>query len=227
MARPSLHYLGRRLALVLRFSGNLWKGGERVGCDNRLPTIRAACADLHLPALSSRFAELSFEALGTLRLHLMSVLKEQGIQGIRELSKQMKRDRRDRPKTVLKLNKSVYGIPDAGQAFSMFIQGLHKQKRGLAQSEMDPCIFYKVIKDEETDLVKEFLVAITWVDDCRYFGTDDLVAEYEKVLTENCKCTLEGIAKEFVSIQIIHNIKERTMELTQEDYWVNAHPGLY
>jgi hypothetical protein len=68
------------------------------------------------------FAELSFEALGTLRLHRMTVLKEQCMQGIQELSKQMKRDRRDRPKTVLKLNKSVYGIPDAGQAFSRVVQ---------------------------------------------------------------------------------------------------------
>jgi hypothetical protein len=168
------------------------------------------------------FAELSFEALGTLRLHLMTVLKEEGIQGIRELSKQMKRDRRDRPKTVLKLNKSVYGIPDAGQAFSMFIQGLHKQKCGLTQSEMDPCIFFKIVKDEKTNLVKDYLVAITWVDDCRYFGTDDLVAEYEKTLTENCKCTLEGVAKEFVSIQIHHNVEGKTLELTQEDYWVKA-----
>ena len=168
------------------------------------------------------FAELSFEALGTLRLHLMTVLKEEGIQGIRELSKQMKRDRRDRPKTVLKLNKSVYGIPDAGQAFSMFIQGLHKQKCGLEQSEMDPCIFYKIVKDVKTDLVKDYLVAITWVDDCRYFGTDDLVAEYEKTLTENCKCTLEGVAKEFVSIQIHHNVEGKSLELTQKDYWVKA-----
>jgi hypothetical protein len=168
------------------------------------------------------FAELSFEALGTLRLHLMTVLKEDGIQGIRELSKQMKRDRRDRPKTVLKLNKSVYGIPDAGQAFSMFIQGLHKQKCGLTQSEMDPCIFFKIVKNEQTNLVEDYLVAITWVDDCRYFGTDDLVAEYEKVLIENCKCTLEGVAKEFVSIQIHHNVEGRTLELTQEEYWVKA-----
>ncbi len=48
------------------------------------------------------FAELSFEELGTLRLHLMEALKEQGVQGIKEFTKQMKRDRRDRPKTVLK-----------------------------------------------------------------------------------------------------------------------------
>ena len=152
----------------------------------------------------------------------MQVLKEQGVQGIRDLAKQMKRDRRDRQKTVLKLNKSVYGIPDAGQAFSMFIQGLHKQKCGLSQSEMDPCIFYKIVRNEEKNTVEGYLIAITWVDDCRYFGTDDLVEEYERVLTKNCKCTLEGVAKEFVSIQIKHDIRARTLELTQEDYWVKA-----
>ena len=92
------------------------------------------------------FAELEFEELGTLRLHLMQVLKEQGVQGIRDLAKQMKRDRRDRPKTVLKLNKSVYGIPDAGRAFSMFIQGLHKQKCGLLQSEWIPAFSTKSLE---------------------------------------------------------------------------------
>jgi hypothetical protein len=80
----------------------------------------------HLPSHHG-YAELSFEELGTLRLHLMKVLKDQGVQGIRDLSKQMKRDRRDRPKTVRKLNKSVYGIPEAGQTLSMFLQGLHKK----------------------------------------------------------------------------------------------------
>jgi hypothetical protein len=168
------------------------------------------------------FAELEFEELGTLRLHLMEVLKEQGVQGIKDLGKQMKRDRRDRPKTVLKLNKSVYGVPDAGQAFSMFIQGLHKQKCGLLQSEMDPCIFYKIERHEDKNTVKGYLIAITWVDDCRYFGTADLVEEYERVLKDYCKCTLEGVAKEFVSIQIKHDLEARTLELTQEDYWVKA-----
>ncbi len=148
----------------------------------------------------------------------MEVMKEQGIQGIKELAEQMKRDRRDRPKTVLKRNKSVYGIPDAVQAFSMFIQGLHKQKCGLTQSEMDPCIFFKIVKDEETNAVEDYLVAIIWVDDCRYFGTAGLVKEYEETLLGNCKCTLEGVEKEFVSIQILHDVKGKTLELTQEDY---------
>ena len=58
---------------------------------------------------------------------------------------------------------------------------------------MDPCIFFRINKNENTNKVTGYLVAITWVDDCRYFGTDDLVEEYEKVLVENCKYTLERV----------------------------------
>jgi hypothetical protein len=70
------------------------------------------------------FAEQSFEELGTLRLHLMEVLKDQGMQGIRDLSKQMKRDRRDRPKTVLKLNKSAYLMLDKPSRCSCCCKGM-------------------------------------------------------------------------------------------------------
>jgi hypothetical protein len=167
-------------------------------------------------------SDLPFETLGTFRLHLMNILKEQGMKGIKDLSRQMKKDRRDRPKTVLKIKKSVYGIPDAGQAFSMLVQSLHTKKCGLQQSEMDPCIFFKIEVEENTLTIKGYLFVITWVDDCRYFGTDDLVKAYEKTVTENCKCTLEGEAKEFVSIQIKHDLQAKTIELTHEDYWVKA-----
>ncbi len=58
--------------------------------------------------------------------------------------------------------------------------------------------------------------------DCRYFGTPDLVKQYEKTISENCKCTLEEESKEFVSIQVTHDKKGGTIELTQEDYWEKA-----
>jgi hypothetical protein len=69
----------------------------------------------------------------------------------------------------------------------------------MVQSEMDPCIYYQIIQRDtkmgETivTILEEFLIAITWVDDVRYFGTQKLVKEYEKVLSSNCKCTLEGL----------------------------------
>ncbi len=45
---------------------------------------------------------------------------------------------------------------------------------------------------------------------------------YEKAITENCKCTMEGISKEFVSIQMDHDIRTKSFILTQEDYWEKA-----
>jgi hypothetical protein len=168
------------------------------------------------------FSNLSFEALAELRTTLLEILKEEGIEGIKRLARKLKKERRDRPKSVLKLKKSIYGIPDAGQAFSMFIQGLHTKKCGLTQSEMDPCIFYKMNTDKDTNKVTGYLIVMTWVDDCRYFGTPELVQKYEKTISENCKCTMEGETKEFVSIQVKHDKSGGTIELTQEDYWVKA-----
>ncbi len=73
------------------------------------------------------------------------------------------------------------------------------------QSEMDPCIFHKIVTNEETKNVTGYLIVMTWVDDCRYFGTPELVKEYERTISENCKCTMEGETKEFVSIQVKHD----------------------
>jgi hypothetical protein len=152
------------------------------------------------------FSDLSFEALGKLRMSLLQKVKEEGMESLKKMARDLKRERRDRPKKVLKLMKSIfYGIPDAGQAFSMFVQGLHTKGCGLTQSEMNPCIFYKIDTDVTTKIITGYLVVMTWVDDCRYFGTPDLVKQYEKMISENCKCTLEGESKEFVSIQVHHD----------------------
>jgi hypothetical protein len=70
--------------------------------------------------------------------------------------------------------------------------------------------------------VSGFLLVITWVDDCRYFGTTELVEEYEKAITDNCKCTMEDVSKEFVSIQLDQDINTHSFVSTQQDYWDKA-----
>jgi len=174
----------------------------------------------YLPSHSG-YSDLSFEELAPFRIQLKMMEKEGGVKSVKEFARQMKKERRERPKTVLKLNKSVYGIPDAGQSFSMFMQGLHLKHCGMVQSEMDPCVFYKII-EEQGGVVKSYLIVITWVDDCRFFGTEDLVRSYEETITKNCKCTLEGVSREFVSIEINHQVKEGILELTQNEYWEKA-----
>jgi hypothetical protein len=163
------------------------------------------------------YSELSFEELAPFRKQLKDMESEQGLKSVKDFARQMKRERRERPKKVLRLNKSIYGIPDAGQSFSMFMQSLHLKHCGMTQSEMDPCVFYKIMESSEGK-VTSYLIVITWVDDCRFFGTEDLVKEYEDTISKNCKCTLEGISKEFVSIEIEHQVQEGILELTQKDY---------
>jgi hypothetical protein len=174
------------------------------------------------------YSNLSFEALAKMRANMLLLLEKEGLEGVKAFGRKMRKERRIRPKMVLKLNRSIYGIPDAGQSFSMLMTSLHLKKCGMVQSELDPCIYYKMIEhkvgegDNMESILDEFLIAITWVDDARYFGTKRLVEEYERTIKENCKCTFEGVSKEFVSIQIDHNVQGKTLEITQKDYWEKA-----
>ena len=85
----------------------------------------------------------------------------------------------------------------------------------MVQSEMDPCIYYKILQrdggnePDDDPILQEYVLAITWVDDVRYFGTERLVKEYEATIARNCKCTFEGESKDFVSIEIYHKVDDQ------------------
>ena len=172
------------------------------------------------------YSDMEFEDLAVFRKQLLKIMKDKGIKGIKEFSRQQKQERKWKPNTVLELKSSTYGIPDAGQAFAMFMQGLHIKKCGLTQCDVDPAIYFKI--DEETastedkKRVKDFIIAITWVDDVRYFGTNKCIEEYEQAIKKNCKCTMEGESTEFVSIEMKQDLDNKTLELTQSVYWEKA-----
>jgi hypothetical protein len=110
----------------------------------------------------------------------------------------------------------------------MFMQSLHLKRCGMVQSELDPCIYYKIMQRDNGDdnesepFREEFLLAITWVDDVLYFGTERLVKEYETTIQQHYKCTLEGVSTEFVSIEIEHDVEGKMLEMKQEEYWVKV-----
>jgi hypothetical protein len=172
------------------------------------------------------YSEMEYEELAEFRKQLLKIKAEKGMKGVKEFSKHLKKERRWKPEVVLELKRSVYGIPDAGQAFAMFMQGMHIKKCRLTQCEVDPAIYYRIEEEEdgssEKKRVKNFLIVITWVDDVRYFGTEKFVEEYEQDVSKNCKCTMEGDSNEFVSIEIKQDLKNKTVELTQVKYWEKA-----
>jgi hypothetical protein len=172
------------------------------------------------------YSDMEYEELAEFRKQLLKIKANKGMMGIKEFSRQLKKERRWKPENVLLLNRSVYGIPDAGQAFAMFMQGMHIKKCKLTQCEVDPAIYFRIDEGatslEKDKGVKDFIIVITWVDDVRYFGTERFVQEYEAAVKENCKCTMEGDSNEFVSIEIEQDLTNKTVELTQSKYWEKA-----
>ena len=168
-----------------------------------------------------KWSSMEYEELAVFRNELLSMeKKKEG--SVKDFSRKVKRESRQQPKTVLRINSAVYGIGDAGQAFWMFMQ-----------CQTDPTIFYKY-KYEDSPMnesssadgteaegrkITGYIFVLTFVDDVRYFGTDDLVKQYETEVQKHCKCKLEGESKEFISIQMKQDLKNRTTELTQPDYW--------
>ena len=167
------------------------------------------------------FSMLSYEELAVFRQKLIEMVAKEGVVGLRRFSGKMKRESRQFPRVILLLKSSVYGIPDGGQAFAMLMQSVHIKKCGMTQCEMDPSIYVRIDYDDD-DKVRNYIIAITWTDDVRYFGTTKAVDRYESTVQKEIKCKLEGVSKEFVSIEMNHDTAKGTMELTQRDYWVKA-----
>ena len=179
-----------------------------------------------------KWSSMEYEELAVFRQELLNKEKEKE-GSVKEFSRKIKRESRQQPKTVLRINSAVCGIGDAGQAFWMFMQSTHLKQLGMTQSQTDPTIFYKCTCkpstkngsscDEEPEAeerkINGHLFVLTFVDDVRYFGTDELVKEHEEEVQKHCKCKLEGESKEFISIKMKQDLKNGTTELTQPDYW--------
>ncbi len=45
---------------------------------------------------------------------------------------------------------------------------------------------------------------------------------YSMDSSKHCKCTLEGVSDEFVSIEIVHDVDGKMLEMKREEYWVKA-----
>ena len=89
-----------------------------------------------------KWSSMEYEELAVFRNELLNMeKKKEG--SVKELSRKVKRESSQQPKTVLKINSAVYGIGDAGQAFWMFMQSMHLKKLAMTQCQTDPTIFYK------------------------------------------------------------------------------------
>jgi hypothetical protein len=65
------------------------------------------------------------------------------------------------------------------------------------------------------------MICTIWTDDVRYFGTEDMLNEYEEELQNHIKVKLLGVPGEFVGVEFIQDLSLGTLELKAPKYWAN------
>ena len=65
---------------------------------------------------------------------------------------------------------------------------------GLTLSEVEPSLYLKIVVDD-SNCAKDWLIYKIWTVDVRYFGTDTLRMEYEKLISKRTKVKFLGVPK--------------------------------
>jgi hypothetical protein len=167
------------------------------------------------------YSNLSYEDLAVVRLKLLDLVKKEGEAGIKKFAGAHKRESRVSPKTCYKLNSSIYGAPSANHEWEMLFQDAHVNKCGLTLSEVEPSLFIKMKVDDDDNVV-QWMICSIWTDDVRYFGTTEMLDEYEVELQKHIKVKLLGVPGEFVGVDFKYDLSLGIMELKAPKYWEAA-----
>jgi len=164
--------------------------------------------------------------LGKLRQEFIDLVQQEGPQGLKKFAAKHRRETRGNPSQVLKCNSSIYGGPGCGHEFEMLIHSVHTKTCGCTQTQPGPSIFVRIVVDQD-DEVKGYLIAASFVDDLRYFGTEPERLKYIKDVGSKVKVTIEKPpVAEFVAIETYQDFKHNTGELKMPRYWQKAAAGL-
>lgn len=167
-------------------------------------------------------SDMSWEALGELRKKLLRLVETKGKAGIKQLAKQKRRSSNQ----VIELLASVYGTPDAGNAWGLLLIDILTKRMGFKRSQVDGCLYFKTNKvyhqaanDVDSVWVTEYIVVLTWTDDMPYFGTKDMVEWYKAELPKHCPIEWTEVCRDFIGIEVHQDLVRGVTELTQSKYW--------
>ena len=98
------------------------------------------------------------------------------------------------PKQLYKIDKYLYGLPDSGRAFYHHYKSA-LTKEGYKMSDMDPCLFYRVNREETTYIM-------LFVDDTYIYSNDQkYIDEVISRMGKYYEVTLDMSAESFLGIQ--------------------------
>ena len=112
------------------------------------------------------------------------------------------------PSNLYRVMRYIYGLPESGRAFYEFYKSKLLEE-GYTMSEMDPCLFYRIQKDEVTYIV-------LFVDDTYVFSNDEAhIKSLEDRMKKHFDVTIEPEADAFLGINF-HYDESGNCKLSQK-----------
>ena len=168
------------------------------------------------------YSSLEYEDIGELRKSFLKIFEQQGMEGIKRFARNHKKQYRANPEKVYKCKASIYGNLSAGAEFEKLMTSVHTQTCGMTQTAPEPSMFVKINTDDE-DNITGYVIAISFVDDVRFFGTENENNEYKGLVSSKLKVKFdEPPISDFVSIETHQDIKLGITELKMPRYYDKA-----
>jgi hypothetical protein len=168
------------------------------------------------------YSSLEYEDIGELRKSFLKIFEQQGMEGIKRFARNHKKQYRANPEKVYKCKASIYGNLSAGAEFEKLMTSVHTQTCGMTQTAPEPSMFVKINTDDE-DNITGYVIAISFVDDVRFFGTENEINEYKRLVSSKLKVKFdEPPISDFVSIETHQDIKLGITELKMPRYYDKA-----
>jgi len=108
---------------------------------------------------------------------------------------------------VLKLNRTIYGLKQAANAFWKELLNAFSNMN-FKRSNADPCLYYRHDNNELT-------LCLSWVDDCLIIGKENAVIETKNKLKEYFECDDLGEATEYVGCALKYDNQHDSLTMTQ------------
>ena len=177
----------------------------------------------------AHLVDLGEQELSDIRSTLRKLVAKNGSKVVKDFA----RDQQGKSKYLWKLHKSVYGVPDAGNEWSLERDDKLVGKLGFTRSVVDQCLYWKTghisengqyypRSQRETVWVSkeiEVIVLLSWVDDLPTFATDRMYRWYKQSMSAILPMEFFDPLVEFVSIEVTQDLDRGITELNQPKYW--------
>jgi hypothetical protein len=112
-----------------------------------------------------------------------------------------------------KLHHQIYGTKSAGYHWQQHLFNFLKDKTGMVQNEIDPCLF-----ERRNSMGRVILRIVVYCDDLLLMGDDDAITAFKKVFMKAFECREYLEVDNYIGLDITYDRTRGILKISQKSY---------